>query len=139
MVSAVQACAIFAAMKPLVLLVDDEPHIRAFLRKCLGEWVRVVEATNGEEAIAQIQRDRPRLVIMDLEMPVMDGLVACAEMRKIPGMEQVKIIALTGYSGDDLVPRLRKVGFSYFVRKDADAKHFLEKIVEIAEQLKAEG
>jgi CheY-like chemotaxis protein len=122
-------------MKPLVLLVDDEPHIRSFLRKSLDAQVRVVEANNGEEAIQQLQREPPRLIIMDLEMPVMDGLVACAEIRKQPGMEKIPIIALTGYPQDDLIPRLRTVGFNYFVRKDADARHFLEKISEIVEQL----
>jgi CheY-like chemotaxis protein len=124
-----------ARMKHLVLLVDDEPHIRMFLRKALQERFRVVEAGNGEEALTQIQREPPRMVIMDLEMPVMDGLVAAAEMRKFEEMQGVPLIALTGYEADDLVKKLRSVGFSYFVRKDANATHFIQKVLEIADGL----
>lgn len=119
-------------MKPLLLLVDDEPHIRAFLRKSVEKHLRVVEAENGEEALVQIQREPPSIVVMDLEMPVMDGLVAASEMRKLPVMKDVPIVALTGYEADDLVPKLRKSGFNVFVRKGADAKEFVLKVLEIA-------
>lgn len=118
--------------KSLLLLVDDEPQIRAFLRKSLGEHLRVVEAGNGEEALLQIQRERPDIVVMDLEMPVMDGLVACTEMRKLPVMAGIPIVALTGYPDDDIVPRMKKAGFSFFVKKDGDAKHFVAKVLELA-------
>ena len=124
-------------MKPLLLLVDDEPHIRTFLRKSVGEHVRVVEAGNGEEALLQIQRDPPDIVVMDLEMPVMDGLVAATEMRKLPVMQGKPILALTGYPDDDIVPRMKAAGFTYFVRKDTDAKQFVTKVLELAGVLEA--
>jgi CheY-like chemotaxis protein len=120
------------AMKPLLLLVDDEPHIRSFLRKNIEQFLRVVEAGNGEEALVQVQREPPNLVVMDLEMPVMDGLVAASEMRKLPAMKDVPIIALTGYEDDDLVPKLRKAGFNMFVKKGADAKEFVKRVLELA-------
>ena len=119
-------------MKPLVLLVDDTKEIRTFLRKSLGDAVRVVEAPNGEEALHQIQREPPNLVVMDLEMPVMDGLVAAAEMRKLPVMKGIPIMALTGHPDLALISRAREVGFSHFVRKDADARTFVEKVLELA-------
>jgi two-component system, sensor histidine kinase len=119
-------------MKPLLLLVDDEPSIRAFLRKSVGEHLRVVEAGNGEEALLQIQREPPNIVVMDLEMPVMDGLVAVQQMRKLPVMKGVPILALTGYPDDDVIDRARKCGFSYFVRKDTDAKQFVLKVLELS-------
>jgi len=119
-------------MKPLLLLVDDEPHIRAFLRKSVGDRLRVVEANNGEEALIQIQRDPPDIVVMDLEMPVMDGLVAATEMRKLPVMKDKPIMALTGYDDDQIVAKLRKAGFSYYVRKEGDAKEFVTKVLELA-------
>lgn len=119
-------------MKKLLLLVDDEPLIRSFLRKSVGEHLRVVEAGNGEEALLQIQREPPSIVVMDLEMPVMDGLVAAAEMRKLPVMKDVPILALTGYPDDDIIKRARTCGFNYFVRKDTDAKQFVLKVLEIA-------
>jgi len=121
-------------MKPLLLLVDDEPHIRAFLRKSVGDHLRVVEAGNGEEALLQIQREPPDIVVMDLEMPVMDGLVAAQQMRKLPVMQGKPILALTGYAGDDqdILPKMKQVGFTYFVRKDIDAKSFVVKVLELA-------
>ncbi|MBS2029386.1 MAG: response regulator [Deltaproteobacteria bacterium] len=119
-------------MKPLLLLVDDEPHIRAFLRKSVGDRLRVVEANNGEEALLQIQRDPPDIVVMDLEMPVMDGLVAATEMRKLPVMKDKPIMALTGYDDDQIVAKLRKAGFTFYVRKEGDAREFVKKVLEFA-------
>lgn len=119
-------------MKPLVLLVDDTAEIRAFLRRSLGDKVRVVEAPHGEEALLQIQREPPDLVVMDLEMPVMDGLVAAAEMRKLPVMQGIPLIALTGHPDPALIQRAKACGFSYFVRKEADARPFVEKVLELA-------
>lgn len=118
--------------KPLLLLVDDEPQIRAFLRRSLGDHLRVVEAANGEEALLQIQREPPSIVVMDLEMPVMDGLVTATEMRKLPVMAGIPIVALTGYPDDDIVPRMKRAGFSFFVKKDGDARLFVAKMLELA-------
>jgi two-component system KDP operon response regulator KdpE len=65
-----------------ILVVDDEPQIRRVLRATLsGNGYDVVEAKNGEEAIQVMQQEHPNLILLDVNMPVMNGLDACRKMR----------------------------------------------------------
>jgi len=84
-----------------VLLVDDEPDILQFvgynLRK---EGFEVSTANNGIEAIAQAQEIQPHLILMDVMMPEMDGIEACAEIRNIPTLKKTFIVFLTARSED---------------------------------------
>jgi len=66
----------------MILVVDDEPQIRRVLRATLsGNGYDVVEARNGQEAIAVMLEEHPHLILLDVNMPVMNGLDACRKMR----------------------------------------------------------
>src|ERR1043165_1006594 len=76
-----------------ILIVDDEPRILASLRMNLElEGYQVFEATNGQEALDEVRRRLPDLVVMDVMMPEMDGFEALRELRKF---SQVPLILLT--------------------------------------------
>ena len=79
-----------------ILIVDDEPNIRLsleFLMKKAGYEVRA--AKDGEEALAEIARAKPDLVLLDVMMPKLDGFTVCQRIRAEPGWQSVRVIMLT--------------------------------------------
>lgn len=84
-----------------ILLVDDEPDILEFLSYNLKkEGYEVFTAENGKKGIEAAQKENPNLIILDVMMPLMDGIETCAEMRKIPKLKNVLIAFLTARSED---------------------------------------
>ena len=70
------------AMTHKILLVDDDPHIRQVLAFALGKaGMKTIEAGDGEAALREVDRDRPDLVVLDINMPRMDGLEVCRRLR----------------------------------------------------------
>jgi DNA-binding response OmpR family regulator len=89
--------------KQTVLVVDDEPFICRSLTFVLRKAdYHVVEARNGEEAIAAIRQHRPDLVFMDVMMPKVSGFEVCAQVKQDPDLKQTRIVLLTakGQSSD---------------------------------------
>lgn len=81
-----------------ILVVDDEPQVRRVMRVALtAEGYTIFEARNGEEALNSFRAEPPDIVLLDLNMPVMDGLAACREIRR---NSAVPIIMLTVRSGE---------------------------------------
>jgi DNA-binding NarL/FixJ family response regulator len=102
-----------------ILSADDHPLIRAGLAAMLGfepDMRVVAEAANGEEAIEQYQEHRPDVVLMDLKMPVMDGLAACQAI--IAEFPDAKIVMLTTYDGDEDIYRALEAGARGYVLKE---------------------
>lgn len=86
------------AEPPTVLVVDDVADARDVISELLrSEGHRVVEAEDGAEAVKAAGRERPRLVLLDLNLPVLDGLEVARRLRKLPGMGKVPIVAVTAY------------------------------------------
>jgi len=82
-----------------ILVVDDEPDIIEFITYNLNkEGFKVESASNGKEALQRIETFHPDLVLLDVMMPIMDGLEACKLMRKMPEMEESFIVFLTARS-----------------------------------------
>ena len=84
-----------------ILLVDDEKDVREFLSYNIKkEGYQVFTATNGREAIAEANKHKPHLIILDVMMPEMDGIEACDELRKKPEFNNTIIIFLTARGED---------------------------------------
>ena len=91
-----------AAMPGTILLVDDDPHIRQLLVFAFGKaGLQTIEAGDGEDALAQVERHGPDLVILDINMPRMDGLEVC---RRLRATSDVPIFFLS--SRDDEIDRV---------------------------------
>ena len=84
---------------PKILIVDDEKDILDLLAYNFEkEGFQVLRATDGRIAVDIAQREQPDLVVMDIMMPIMDGVSACHEMRSLPELEKTAIVFLTARS-----------------------------------------
>jgi CheY-like chemotaxis protein len=84
-----------------ILIVDDFDDTRLLLRTWLQKKnFRIVEAENGNRAIAAAKKIKPDLIIMDVEMPELDGLEATRRIRKLSGFAKVPIVAVSAYGAD---------------------------------------
>lgn len=85
----------------IILVADDTEDIRFLLRVTLeGGGHQVVEAADGREAVKLAAREHPDVILMDLSMPVMDGIAATRHLRAQPETSRVPIIAVTAHGGD---------------------------------------
>ncbi|HZC68302.1 MAG TPA: response regulator [Nitrospirales bacterium] len=83
--------------QPTVLIVDDEPSIRQLYRSTLKSLpVRLLDASNGFDAMNLIEQEKPDLVVTDYAMPDWDGLEVCHQIRKRPDLQHIKIVLITG-------------------------------------------
>ena len=79
-----------------ILYVEDNPDNRMLIRRILmSEGYKVVEATNAEEAMESAQSVSPNLILMDINLPEVDGYTLTHRMRQVPALKEVPIIALT--------------------------------------------
>jgi len=88
-----------------VLVVDDEPIVRATVKRALGEEFIIMEASNGEMAVDMARRKKPDVVLMDVRMPQMDGYTACCRIKEDPYTSFIPVIMLTAL---DFVESLEK-------------------------------
>lgn len=91
------------ALRYSILIVDDNPVIRRTLRTCLlerGDWKICGEAGNGQEAVEKAQQLKPDLIILDLSMPVMNGLQAARELKRIS--PTVQVLMFTSFKSPNL-------------------------------------
>jgi len=116
-----------------VMIVDDHAVVREGLRNYLGALAgfRVVaEAANGEEALAEAQKAKPQVVLMDLVMPVMDGIEATRRLHE--SLPEVKVIVLTSFVEDEkLFPALRAGAVAYLL-KDVSPQELADAITAAA-------
>jgi len=113
-----------------VLIADDMPQVRQELREALqltGELEVVGEAANGLEAISQAEALRPDAVVMDLEMPVMDGFEATRQIKERGLAERVVVLSI--HADSDNVQRARQAGVDVFIDKASRYKTLMSAIV----------
>jgi DNA-binding NarL/FixJ family response regulator len=118
-----------------VLLADDQALVRAGFRVLLESApdVEVVgEAANGEEAVALAAQVRPDVVLMDIRMPVLDGLEATRRIVADGGLEGTRVLILTTFEVDEYVFEALRVGASGFVVKDIEPADLLQAVRVVA-------
>jgi two-component system cell cycle response regulator DivK len=107
--------------EPRVLLVEDTEDNRFMMRRLL-EMVgyRVIEARNGQEAVKLAETERPSLILMDLSLPVIDGLAATRLIREIPETKLTPIIAVSAHDTADFQDEALAAGCNGYVTKPID-------------------
>ena len=99
-------------MSKRILVVEDQEDNRQIVRDFLANDYEMTEAENGEEALAAVAKNRPDLILMDIQLPVMDGYEATRRIKADPSLSSIRIIAVTSYalSGDE--QKARAAGFA---------------------------
>jgi len=101
-----------------ILTVDDSRMIRTLVRKYLDSLdMEVLEASNGKEGLEIIRKEKPDLVILDVNMPVMDGSEMLSRVRKDDDIKETPVLMLTAESAQKLVLELIKLGISDYIVK----------------------
>jgi len=104
-----------------VLLVEDTEDNRFMMRRLLEmAGYGVVEATNGEEAVRLAKSERPDLILMDLSLPVIDGLAATRAIRKLDGFGKVPIVAVSAHDTSDFQTDAITAGCDSYITKPID-------------------
>ncbi|HEY1794467.1 MAG TPA: response regulator [Opitutaceae bacterium] len=102
-----------------IMLVDDEAHIRKFISLLLRHLgiSRIYEAPNGSEAIELFKKVRPDLVMLDVNMPVMDGLETLKALKEVD--ENCVVVMLTSLANRQTIDTAVNLGAANYIRKDA--------------------
>ena len=104
--------------RPLVLVVEDQSELRQLYAQQLTiSGFDVIEAANGEDAIASASRQAPDIILMDLSLPVIDGWEATRRLKGDPHTAHIPILALTAHDGSGELQRATRAGCDWFVPK----------------------
>jgi two-component system cell cycle response regulator DivK len=117
------------SMSKRILVVEDQPDSRQIIRDMLaGTDYEITEAENGEAALTAIAKQRPDLILMDIELPIMDGYTATNQIKADPALRSIPIIAVTCYALAGEEKRARAAGCDDFVTKPFSPRQLLAKI-----------
>jgi CheY-like chemotaxis protein len=101
-----------------VLVVDDYDDVRALTKKALESFgYRVIEAASGAEAVRIAQADSPDLILMDLSMPNMDGFATIHQLRRLLGLRDIPVIALSAHTAREVREDALAAGCREFITK----------------------
>ena len=118
-----------------VLLVEDTEDNRFMMRRLLEmTGYRVVEAMNGEEAVKLAKTESPNLILMDLSLPVIDGLAATRLIRKLPEFKSTPIIAVSAHDTTDFQSEAIEAGCNTYVTKPIDFNELEELIAKLLQK-----
>ncbi|MDQ1609559.1 MAG: hypothetical protein QOE16_2291 [Microbacteriaceae bacterium] len=114
-----------------ILVVDDQPLIRGAVRELVmheSDLQVAGEAADGREAIDAARRTQPDVVLMDIRMPVMDGLQATREICADPDLSGTRVLILTTFEEDDYVAEALRAGASGFIGKGTEPAELIAAI-----------
>jgi two-component system, cell cycle response regulator DivK len=122
-------------MNKTILVVEDQEDNRQILRDLLASsGFLMIEAHDGQQALAMARSQRPDLILMDIQLPVVDGYEATRSIKRDPELKHIPVIAVTSYalSGDE--ERAREAGCDAYVAKPYSTRHLLAKIGQFFEK-----
>jgi two-component system, cell cycle response regulator DivK len=116
-------------MSKRILIVEDQEDNRMILRDVLSTvGYELIEALNGEDGVRLAQSERPALILMDIQLPKMDGYEATRQIKSIAELKMIPIIAVTSYalSGDEA--KARAAGCDGYIAKPFSPRELLAKV-----------
>jgi len=118
-------------MEKIVLIVEDDPNSRKLIRDLLQvSGYTTLEATDGEQGVTLAKDKRPDLILMDIQLPVMDGLEATRILKADKKTREIPIVALTAYAMEGDEERILQAGCEGYLPKPIDVQELLKKVPE---------
>lgn len=112
-----------------ILSVDDSKTIRMIVKRTFNPYDAVVlEASNGEEGLAAATAEKPDLIILDITMPVMDGVTMLTKLKESAELKSIPVIMLTAESGRENVAYIAKLGVRDYLVKPFQDAQLIEKV-----------
>jgi signal transduction histidine kinase/ligand-binding sensor domain-containing protein/DNA-binding response OmpR family regulator len=105
---------------PVLLIIDDNPDIRSFIKKGLGDSYYIYEAENGEQGLEMANKFIPNIVITDLIMPVLDGIEFCNRLKTTKETSHIPVVMLTAKISQEKEIEGLKTGADAYIRKPFD-------------------
>ncbi len=119
----------------LILIVEDDEKNRKLVRDVLQvKGYQTLEATTGEEGIRLAKESSPVLILMDLQLPGMDGITALGRLRADPGTRAIPVIAVTASAMTHNRQRILAAGFDGYQTKPINVKEFLQVVREVLDR-----
>jgi two-component system cell cycle response regulator len=116
-------------MPAKILSVDDSKTIRMIVKRTFAPYeATVLEAGNGEEGLATAAAEKPDLIILDITMPVMDGVTMLGKLKEDPELKGIPVIMLTAESGRENVAFIAKLGVRDYLVKPFEDEQLIEKV-----------
>lgn len=115
-----------------VLTVDDSKTIRMIVKKAFRPYdCELCEAENGIEGLAAANREKPDLIILDITMPMMNGVEMLEKLKSEPALKDIPVIMLTAESGKDNVMQIVKMGVKDYMVKPFKGEQLIERVMKI--------
>ncbi len=115
-----------------ILIAEDNPSSRELLREILtAEGYRVLEAADGEQAIAQLRASRPDLAVLDVQMPKVDGIKVVRAVREDPKLADLLVLAFTAFAMHGDRERILAAGFDGYLTKPLDVRALSSEIAAV--------
>jgi two-component system cell cycle response regulator DivK len=112
-----------------ILIVEDSDDARYFMRLALEDLgYLIIEAEDGAKAVGIAQEERPDIILMDLSLPILDGIAATQKIRASDGLDGIPIIAVTAHQETDFRIGAKAAGFDAYVTKPIDIE-FLSELI----------
>ena len=118
---------------PKILVVDDESSIRELVKATLmaEESYQIDEAADGEEALRKVQTDKPDLILLDIGMPIMDGIEVCRQVKSNPSTQGIFVLMLTAMTQEWHKEQATTAGADDFFGKPFSPIALLDKVYEV--------
>ena len=112
-----------------ILVVEDNEKNRVLFRDILqAKGYKTLEAETGEQAIVLLQKERPDLILMDIQLPGKDGITVTREIKGNPVTKDIPVFALTSYAMKGDRERMMEAGFDSYMSKPINVREFLKMV-----------
>lgn len=115
----------------VILIIEDDPKSLKLIRDLLrASGYTIIEATDGRQGVELAKAQKPDLILMDIQMPVIDGFEATRILKADGGTKDIPVVALTAYAMQGDEEKMRKAGCDGYIAKPIDTKEFLKMVAE---------
>ena len=112
-----------------ILTIDDSKTVRAIISKHLSQFsVRMLEAENGEQGVVRARKGAPDLILLDYNMPVMDGYHTLVELKSDPNLKSIPVVMVTTETSKETVIKLLRLGLTDYIAKPFTRELLIEKV-----------